>query len=119
MGRSTLTLVGWDLYRMAGSDSSGANPATQENVLNGELHWTYAASAKVQLEPMVGYRQWNPSGYTGGRFGSAGVTLRLGLSDRVSLSATGRYDSGWIYDSATGRANLTGFGASLFLRYTQ
>jgi len=119
MGRSTLSIVAWDLYRMAGSSSSGSNLATKENVLNGELRWTYSASSRVQFEPMVAVRQWNPADYLGGRLESGGLTLRVGLSDRVSLAATGRYDTGWIFDQATGRADLTGYGASLFLRYSQ
>jgi hypothetical protein len=39
------------------------------------------------------------------------------LSDRLFLAASGRYDSGWISDQATGSADLAGYGASVLLRF--
>jgi hypothetical protein len=119
IGRCTLTAVAWDLYRLVGSGPSGPIPETKENVLDGELHFTVPTSPRFQVEPMVGYRQWNPADYLGGRTESGGLTLRAGLADRLALTAVGRYDTGWIFDTATGRANLTGYEVSLFLRVGQ
>jgi hypothetical protein len=117
LGRSTLTLSVWDYARLAGTGSAGTNSATKENVLNAEARFAYPVTARIQLEPTVGYRQWNPADYLGGRLGSAGITLRVGLSDRLFLAASGRYDSGWISDQATGSADLAGYGASVLLRF--
>jgi hypothetical protein len=107
------------LYRLVGSGPSGPIPETKENVLDGELHFTVPTSPRFQVEPMVGYRQWNPADYLGGRTESAGLTFRAGLADRLALTAEGRYDTGWIFDTATGRANLTGYEVSVFLRVGQ
>ncbi|PYO60886.1 MAG: hypothetical protein DMD28_11385 [Gemmatimonadetes bacterium] len=119
IGRFTVTLAGWDLYRLAGVSSAGANPETKENLLNAELRLTYPVTPGVRLEPMVAFRQWNPSDYAGGRLRSGGVVVRASLTDRLSLAAAGRYDAGWIFDRASGRADLQGYGASVFLRFEQ
>jgi hypothetical protein len=117
MGRSTVTLLAWDYYRLAGQSNAGSLLETKENVLNGELRLTYPVSPRVQLEPMVGFRQWSPANYRGGRLYSGGLLTRLGLTDRLSATAAGRYDSGWILAAGRGFATLTGYGASMFLRY--
>jgi hypothetical protein len=119
IGRSTLALAAWDLYRLAGLSSGVSNPDTKENVLNGELRFTCPIVSRVRIEPMIAYRQWNPSDYLGGRLGSGGVRLQTGLTDRVSAALGGRYDSGWIYDRASGKASLRGYGAWLSLRFEQ
>jgi len=126
IGRCTLTLAAWDLYRLAESGNGASIPATQENVLNGEARLTWPVGSRVQLEPMLAYRQWNPAdstgSYLGGHSESGGLTVRVTLADRVSLNALGRYDAGWIFDAAsgsTGRANFTGYQGSLFVRVGQ
>jgi hypothetical protein len=117
IGRSTLTLAAWDFYRLAGTGSSGPNPETRENVLNGELRLTYPVTPRLRVEPLIAFRQWNPSDYVGGRLKSGGVLVRAGLTDRLSVAVTGRYDDGWIFARASGLASLKGYGASLFLRF--
>jgi hypothetical protein len=119
LGRSTLTLAAWDFYRLAGDTSGISNPDTKENVLNGELRLTCPVARKLRIEPMIGFRQWNPSDYLGGRLGSGGVRVQAGLTDRWSAAAAGRYDAGWIFDRASGRASLQGYGVLLSLRYEQ
>src|SRR6266568_3280772 len=111
VGRATVTLAAWDLYRLAGVGMTGSNPETKENVLNAELRLGYLVARRLQVEPMLALRQWNPSDYLGGRLRSGGVTARAGLADRLSLVVAGRYDAGWIFDSgAKERVNLTGYG---------
>ncbi len=119
IGRSTLTLAAWDFYRLAGDTSGVSNPDTKENVLNSELRLTFPIAPRVRVEPMVAYRQWNPSDYLGGRLTSGGLRLLAGLTDRLSAALAGRYDAGWIYDRASGRASLQGYGASLIVRFEQ
>lgn len=117
VGRATVTLAAWDFYRLAGVSNGSSNPDTKENVFNSELRLTYPVTRRLQLEPMAGFRQWNPADYRGGRLYSGGLLARLGLTDRLSAAASGRYDSGWIFARARGSADLTGYGAQLFLRY--
>ncbi len=119
VGRATLTFAAWDLYRRAGTTNALSNPETKENVLNGELRLTYPLRPRLELEPLVGFRQWSPADYRGGRLYSAGVTARVGLTDRLSATVAGRFDDGWVFARGRGFANLTGYGLTMFLRYQQ
>lgn len=116
-GRSTLTLAAWDFFRLAGDTSGATNPDTKENVFNSELRLTYPIVPSVRIEPMIAFRQWNPSNYLGGRMTSGGVRVLAGLTDRLSAAVAGRYDAGWIYERASGRASLQGYGLSLTMRF--
>jgi hypothetical protein len=109
-----VALTAWNLYRLAGSGRAGSIPETQENVFNAELRLSYPMG-RLAIEPLVAVRQWNSADYLGGRVGSGGITLRAGLTQALTLTATGRYDVGWISNGLTS-ANLQGYGASLFLR---
>jgi len=117
IGRSTLTLAAWDFYRLAGDTSGFSNPDTKENVLNGELRLTYPIGSRFRVEPLVAYRQWNPSDYLGGRLTSGGVRMQAALTERLSAAVAGRYDAGWIYDRSSGRATVQGYGVSLWVRF--
>jgi hypothetical protein len=118
-GRTTVSLALWDFYRTAGDTNHAPNPESKENVLNLELRVArpLGTAGRVQLEPMLGFRQWSPADYRGGRLYSAGLTARVGLGDRFSTNLSGRFDTGWIYAAGRGRADLTGTGFSLWLRY--
>jgi len=121
VGRATLTLAAWDFYRTAGEINNVSNGATKENILNAELRVAYPVSPRLTLEPMVGFRQWNPAdsvgGFRGGRLKSGAVTARLGIDDNWSAHVAGRYDDGWIYLRGRGFAPLTGYGLTVFVRY--
>jgi hypothetical protein len=117
VGRSTVTFSSWDYYRLAGMSGGGSNPETKENVFDSELRLTYPVTPRLQLEPMVAFRQWSPADYRGGRLKSGGLLARASLTDRLSATAAGRYDGGWIYAQGRGFAFLKGYGASVFLRY--
>lgn len=117
-GRSTVTLAMWDFYRSAGDRDSVSDTASRENVLNVELRYARPVGTRVQIEPMLGFRQWSPADYRGGRLYSAGITTRVGLNDRLSANVSGRLDTGWIYAKDRGPStDLTGTGFSLWLRY--
>lgn len=117
VGRATLTFAAWDFYRRAGSTTAGSSLETKENVLNGELRAAYPVKPRLELEPMVAFRQWNPADYRGGRLYSGGVTARYGLTDRLSATVAGRLDDGWVFARGRGVANLSGYGFTMFLRY--
>jgi hypothetical protein len=122
IGRSTVTLAAWDFYRLAGDTNGVSNPDTKENVLNGELRLAYPIAPRLRVEPLIAFRQWNPSdskgGYLGGQLKSGGVRVQAGLTDRWSAAVAGRYDAGWISDRAN-RVSLQGYGVSLSLRFEQ
>lgn len=112
-GRTSLTLGAWDYYRMAGSASvAGTGDSTlsdtKENVFNTELRLARQLSPRFTIEPLVGFRQWNPAGGTAGRLYTVGANARFGLSDQVSGVASARFGSGW---------GVTATGLSLYLRY--
>ena len=119
VGRGTVALVAWDYYRTAGDTNDVTDPRTQENVLNAELRWGVPVARRLQIEPVIAYRQYDLNAFTGGRMYSGGVTARFGLSDRMSASVAGRFDSGWVAAESLGRADLTGLGLTAFLRYTR
>jgi hypothetical protein len=80
----------------------------------------YPVTLRVQVEPMVAFRQWNPESFRGGRLKSGGVVVHAMLTDRLSATLQGRYDGGWIRaQSGTAMVSsfLQGYGASVFLRY--
>ena len=66
---------------------------------------------------MVAFRQYNPGDYLGGRLYSGGATIHVGLSDHLSAQVGGRYDSGWTSSNEQEWATLSGYGASLLLRF--
>ncbi|MGH7676123.1 MAG: hypothetical protein ACREMV_12705 [Gemmatimonadales bacterium] len=116
VGRSTVTFAAWDFFRTAGQSGAGSEPDSKENILNLELRLAHPVG-RVELEPMLAYRQWNPADYLGGRLYSAALTLRTALGERFSTGVSGRFDDGWITDRLTGSADVRGFGAAVFLRY--
>lgn len=119
VGNTTLAFVAWDYYRTAGDTNNVADPRTQENVLNAEVRWSVPVARRVRIEPFIGYRQYDVKTFTAGRMYSGAVTARLGLSDRLSGSVVGRFDTGWVASEQVPETSLTGFGLTAFLRYTR
>jgi len=117
IGRGTLTFASWDYYRLVGHAGTTALPESKENVFNAELRYGRSVAPRLALEPLVAFRQWSPADYRGGRLYSAGLGARYGLSDNLTAHFTGRLDTGWIYAEGHGRADLTGTGLTLWLRY--
>jgi len=117
IGRGTLTFASWDYYRLVGHAGASAVLETKENVFNAELRYGRPVAPRLVVEPLVAFRQWNPADYRGGRLYSAGLGARYGVSDHLTVHFTGRLDTGWIYAAARGRADLTGTGLTLWLRY--
>jgi hypothetical protein len=116
-GRTAISVMAWDFYRMAGSANGASAPDTKENIANAELHVSHQFSPRLALEPLVGFRQWNPADHRGGRLATFGLNGRVGLGDRVSVIASVRGGTGWVYEPSRGRADVTGAGASVLLRY--
>lgn len=117
-GTTTFSLAAWDYYRLAGSRDDTTAAATKENVFNIELRAGFRAGPRVQVTPLVAFRQYNAAGQLGGRLYSGGASLNLGLSERLSAQLSGRFDSGWASDvGQQAWANLTGYGAGVLFRF--
>lgn len=115
LGKNTLTLAAWDYYRLAGATGNGA--AEKENIFDTELRFAWQGTPKLQLEPLVGFRQWSPADYRGGRLLTFGANARYAFADRLSGQATARYGPGWVYEPTLGRADLHSSTLYLLLRY--
>lgn len=114
-GRTTLLVSGWDFYRAAGSNNGTQSSDTKENVFNAELRVGQQLSPRLQLEPLVGFRQWSPGSIRGGRLYSFGANARIGLNDQFSATVTGRYATGWVISGT--KSDLTGTAVSVLVRY--
>jgi hypothetical protein len=117
VGRTTFVLAGWDYYRLAGRQGDSTATASKENVLNLELRAGFRASARVRLEPVVAFRQYQAAGALAGRLYTGGVRAEFGVSEHLAAQLGGRFDSGWVVAQEGGFATLTGLGASLLVRY--
>jgi len=121
IGKGTVTLTAWDFYRTAGSINDVTSEATRENIFNTELRYSHPVSRRLTLEPMLGFRQWNPAdstgGYRGGRLKTFGLTARARLADQWSANLAGRFDDGWIFLRGRGFAPVSGYGFTVFVRY--
>lgn len=116
-GKTTIVLAAWDYLRTAGALGGATAQSSKENVLNLELRVAFPVSPRFQLQPSVGFRQYNPAGGLGGRLYTGGLGAFVGVSEHLSAQLSGRFDRGWVIGQAGGFANLTGLGASLLLRY--
>ncbi|MGH7539049.1 MAG: hypothetical protein ACREMF_10455 [Gemmatimonadales bacterium] len=114
-GRTTLALTAWDYYRLGGRSAGGSD--TKENVFNIDLRLARQLSQRVTLEPLVGFRQWSPADYRGGRLLTFGLNGRMSLSDRFSAITGARIGPGWVYQPGVGRSDVTATGVSVLIRY--
>lgn len=119
VGRSTVTLAMWDYLRTAGDTNGVTDDRTSENVLNAEVRWNVPVTPRLQLEPLAGFRRHSLKGFSGGRLLTGGVTARFGINDRVSANLSGRFDTGWVAGRDVGRADVTGYGVAVLLRYSR
>jgi len=117
LGRTSVSFGAWNYYRAAGSDGAGPSADVKENVFNAELRVSQQLAPRVALEPLAGFRQWNPGAVRGGRLYTFGLNARLGLTDQFSSTLTARVSPGWVYDPGNGRIDLTGTGISVLVRY--
>ena len=112
-----LTVGAWDYYRLAGVASDSTVQNTKENIFNTEMRVGRQLSPKFAIEPLVGFRQWNPAGFRGGRLYTFGANTRFVMSDQFSGVATARIGTGWVFDPAAGSSDVTATGLMLYIRY--
>jgi hypothetical protein len=116
-GQTTVAITAWDFYRLSSSSADTTIPGSKENVFNAELRAARQVSPRFALEPVIGFRQWSPGDYRGGRLFVFGANARLSFSDQLSAQLSGRFGPGWAYEPSHGRGDLTATGVTLYLRY--
>jgi hypothetical protein len=111
---STLNASLWNFRRSAG-DTTGASARNKENLAGAELSLAIPISAALILEPGLSGRVSKPQS---GRARMVGVGggLQMRLTERLTLTPTARYDSGWLEDPLGARAPFHGGYGSAFLR---
>jgi hypothetical protein len=118
VGGSTLTAYVWDYYRSNSDD--GANTlgdyGNAENLLDAGVTATSPLTPSLSLLSLVEMRAWSPDGGHGFLAG-AGLGLRLAACDHFSVSAGGRLDTGSIASPSGTDYDLSGWGATGFVRY--
>ena len=110
-GRGTVTGYVWNYHRSA-ADGGVAN---KENIfsLGATGSWPIGS---MRLEPLAEARFWSPEDGSGRLFG-AGAALQAPLGERFTISPSARFDFGSTTFEDGSDHNLTGWGASVLLRY--
>lgn len=117
-GSGNITGYIWDYYRNKAGNSGSAN---QENILSLGASGSWPIGADIRFQPLVETRIWSPADGSGRLFG-AGAALQIPLSERFTLSPSGRFDLGStqfpsppVSDGSD--HDITGWGFSVLLRY--
>jgi hypothetical protein len=118
LGASTLTAYVWDYYRTNSDDGSNTlgDYGNAENLLDAGVTATSPLTRSLSLLSLVEVRSWAPDAGSGFLAG-AGLGLRVAAGDHFSLSAGGRLDTGSIASPSGADYDLTGWGATGFVRY--
>jgi hypothetical protein len=113
--RSTsVTLSGWNLFRMAGQQFAGDAP--EENIASLNAGVSFNARA-VTIQPNVELRLWQVGGVKAGNMFNTGVRLRLNAGSFGFFPAVG-YSMGNLYDVGSGiGTDVTGVRGSLTIRW--
>ena len=118
LGASTLTAYVWDYYRTNSNDDSNTlgDYGNAENLLDAGVSANSPLTRSLSLLSLVEVRSWAPDGGDGFLAG-AGLGLRVATGDHFSLSAGGRLDTGSITSPSGTDYDLSGWGATVFVRY--
>lgn len=118
LGASTVTAYIWDYYRTNSDDDSNTlgDYGNAENLLDAGVTATSPLTRSLSLLSLIEVRSWAPEGGSGILAG-AGVGLRVAPGEHLSLSTGGRLDTGSIASPSGTDYDLTGWGATGFIRY--
>lgn len=112
-GGGTVTGYVWDFYRQR---AGGSGPANQENIFALGANGSWRLGQSMRFEPLLEARFWSPDEGSG-RLVGAGAALQIPLGARMRLSPSARLDLG-SYEFPDGTDHsVTGWGASVLLRY--
>ena len=113
----TLSAYVWNYHRSAGATDTLA-VRNGENILSAGLVARRALGANATFEPAIEGRFWSYNqGAGGGKVVALVAGMRRRLNDKLSVVPSARVEFGTLDLVGGGSASLTGFGASVFLRY--
>jgi hypothetical protein len=116
-GAGTLTGYIWNYHRFAARDSLDLGVTNRENVIAAGLSGSFPLGRQVEFQPGLEGRIWSPDGGTGRVLGLS-TALAIRPADRLAFVPEGRFDAG-SFDTQAGRSiSVTGWGFSLYLRYS-
>ena len=111
---NSVTLSGWNLFRMAGQQYAGDAP--KENIASLNAGMSITARA-ILIQPNVEMRLWQVGGVKAGNMFNTGVRLRFNAGSFGLFPAVG-YSIGNLYDTGSGLAtDVTGIRGSLTIRW--
>jgi hypothetical protein len=114
VGKASLALAGWDMYRAAGNLADGsASPS--ENIVNGGISMGFPMSANTVLQPSIEGRLSTLQGEPTSYMGTVGLRANWNLGFYALTPFVG-YSVGQIGDNA-GNSTLSGFRATLAIRF--
>lgn len=112
-GNGTVTGYLWDFYRQKAGASGSTN---QENILSVGAHGSWPMGSSVRLEPILEARFWSPDQGSGSLFGG-GAALQIPVGEKLTFSPSARFDLGKFEFTDGSNHDITGWGASVFVRY--
>ena len=113
----TLSAYVWNYHRSAGSADT-VNVSNGENILSAGLVARRPMGTNATFEPAIEGRFWSYNkGAGGGKVVALVAGMRRRLNDQLSVVPSVRAEFGTLDLVGGTSANLTGFGASVFLRY--
>lgn len=117
VGRGALTGYLWNYHRFAATDSVDLGVANKENVVAAGLSGSFPVGPAVDFQPGLEGRVWSPERGSGRLLGVR-TALAIRPVDRFALVPEARFDSGSFDTQAGNSISITGWGLSLFLRYS-
>ncbi|NNG17114.1 MAG: hypothetical protein HKM89_11605 [Gemmatimonadales bacterium] len=117
VGGGTLTGYIWNYHRFAARDSVDLGVANRENVVAAGLSGSFPLGRSVELQPGLEGRIWSPDRGTGRLLGLS-TALAIRPADRFAVVPEGRIDAGSFETQAGRSITVTGWGFSLFIRYS-
>lgn len=113
----TMSAYVWNYHRSAGAADT-LTVSNGENILSAGLVARRPMGANATFEPALEGRSWSYNkGAGGGKVVGLVAAMRRRLNDQLSVVPSARVEFGTLDLVGGGSASLTGFGASVFLRY--
>ncbi len=117
VGSGGISASVWDYHRFRALDSLDGAIPNQENLFGGGAVGWFPLGPDLELRPGIEWKVWSPNNGTGRLIG-AGMGLGLAVGDAVTLLPEARVDVGSFETDGGAKFDLTGWGISLYLRYS-
>lgn len=111
-GSGTVTGYVWDFYR----EAAGNGAANKENIFSVGANGSFPMGGAMRLEPILEARFWSPDQGSGNLIGG-GAALQIPMGEKFTVSPAARFDFGKYEFTDGSDHNITGWGASVLIRY--